>query len=176
MPGQGGTRRRGRAARAATLAGHRSQLQQLIPTRRHRFMMHNRHYPPSWGPRLVALVPARLCRHPRSLHPVHVRHPGASGGGVGSGAVGVVLFGYGATGIAGPALAGLLADPNPARGLQWAVALTAACVLTVGLTQASTLGSRELLLGSLPTLAYTGATLLAVALVLLLVQRPSTTA
>ncbi len=83
--------------------------------------------------------------------------------GVAAGAVSVVLFGYGAAGVLGLALAGLVVDRRPARGLQGAVALTALCVLAVGLTRASTAATVTAVVvwgaafGALPTLLMTAA-------------------
>jgi len=89
--------------------------------------------------------------------------PAILAAGVGTGRVGVVLFGYGAAGIVGVALARLVVDRHAVRGLQAAVALTAAAVLTVGLTQASTAATVTAVVvwgvafGALPTLLLTAA-------------------
>ncbi len=83
--------------------------------------------------------------------------------GVGSGAVGAVLFGYGTAGIVGLAVAGRTADRRPTAALRAAVALTAACVLAVGAGHASTAATVSAVVvwgaafGALPTLIFAAA-------------------
>ncbi|MDQ2846063.1 MAG: MFS transporter [Actinomycetota bacterium] len=57
---------------------------------------------------------------------------------VSTGAVSLVLFGYGAAGILGLGLASAAADRNPRRALQAAAALTTACLLALSYVHAST--------------------------------------
>lgn len=88
--------------------------------------------------------------------------PAMLAAGVGTGRVSVVLFGYGA-GVVGLALAGVVVDHRPVRGLQAAVALTAASVLAVGLAHASNPATVTAVIawgaafGALPTLLVTAA-------------------
>lgn len=63
--------------------------------------------------------------------------------GVGVGSVSLILFGFGAAGIIGLALAASVADRCPTRGLLVAMSLTAACLLLIGLVhgRASTIAA-----------------------------------
>jgi len=79
--------------------------------------------------------------------------PAILAAGVGTGRVGVVLFGYGAAGIVGVALARLVVDRHAVRGLQAAVALTQASTAAT-VTAVVVWG---VAFGALPTLLLTAA-------------------
>lgn len=98
--------------------GHRAQLPVLTAVRR--------------GPLLgvAALVVVLTLGHYTAFTYVSplLRHAG-----VHVGSVSLILFGYGAAGILGLVLAGVIVDRRPGPGLGGAAGLTAACLLVIGL-------------------------------------------
>ncbi len=114
------------------------------------------------GPLLIVAVIV-VCTTLGHYTPYTYVTPAILAAGVGPGRVSVVLFGYGAAGVVGLTLAGVVVDRHPVRGLQTAVALTAASVFAVGLAHASTAATVSAVVvwgaafGALPTLLVTAA-------------------
>jgi len=114
------------------------------------------------GPLLIVAVIV-VCTTLGHYTPYTYLTPAILAAGVAPGRVSVVLFGYGAAVVVGLTLAGVVVDRHPVRGLQTAVALTAASVFAVGLAHASTAATVSAVVvwgaafGALPTLLVTAA-------------------
>jgi len=114
------------------------------------------------GPLLTVAVIV-VCTTVGHYMPYTYLTPAILAAGVGPGRVTVVLFGYGAAGVVVLTLAGVVVDRHSVRGLQTAVALTAASVFAVGLAHASTAATVSAVVvwgaafGALPTLLVTAA-------------------